>query len=226
MILGYIRVSTDGQKDNTSPEEQERAIRGLAMMRGASAYDLQIYSDLGVSGALPLSERPNGSRLLGDMVKGDVVVAAKLDRMFRSSLDALQTAERMKAAGINLVLLDLGHSPVTENGMAEFFFTMVAAFAKLERQRIAERMSDGRRAKQDKNGHCGGYAPFGYRVVGSGRGAHLEPLDSEQKIIAVAKELAKDRNKQRVMHELNARGFRDRAGNEFRYMQIKRMLHG
>ena len=37
-----------------------------------------------------------------------MVIAAKLDRFFRSALDALQVVEELKARGVKLHLLDLG----------------------------------------------------------------------------------------------------------------------
>ena len=57
MILGYTRVSTQEQVNGTSPEEQERAVRGFAMMQGADQYSVLIFADPAVSGATPLDQR-------------------------------------------------------------------------------------------------------------------------------------------------------------------------
>ena len=87
MLLGYTRVSTlDQAADNrTSLDEQERVIRGIAMVRGVDKMDVTIYSDPGISGAVPLRFRPEGKKLLAEMKAGDTVVASKLDRMFRAA---------------------------------------------------------------------------------------------------------------------------------------------
>ena len=55
MLLGYCRVSTQDQAaDNrTSLAEQERIIRGIAMVKGVDKMDVTLYSDPGVSGATP-----------------------------------------------------------------------------------------------------------------------------------------------------------------------------
>jgi DNA invertase Pin-like site-specific DNA recombinase len=49
---------------------------------------LAIFVELGVSGSKPLGERPEGARLLAALKAGDVVITPKLDRMFRSALNA------------------------------------------------------------------------------------------------------------------------------------------
>src|SRR5574340_495971 len=52
---GYIRVSSAGQMDGTSPEEQKRKIDGLAMMRGEELAN--VFYDGGVSGSTVSSSR-------------------------------------------------------------------------------------------------------------------------------------------------------------------------
>ena len=59
---------------------------------------------------VPIAERPVGGRLFAKLKKGDIVIAPKLDRLFRSALDALQVVEDLKKRGVSLHLLDLGGS--------------------------------------------------------------------------------------------------------------------
>ena len=225
MILGYTRVSTQEQVNGTSPEEQERAVRGFAMMQGADQYSVLIFADPAVSGATPLDQRPAGKDLLLNVHRGDTVVASKLDRLFRSALDALQVAENFKRKGIKLVLLDMGSTPVTEGGMAACFFAMAAAFAQLERERISERMQDGRAAKRRKGGHIGGAAPFGFRVVGAGKEALLEPVPDEQVVLDECRVFARQgRSPHRAAKTLNRRGFRTRNGKPFHCAQVQRIM--
>jgi DNA invertase Pin-like site-specific DNA recombinase len=60
--------------------------------------------------------------MLAGLKSGDVVIAAKLDRAFRSAGDALKTLEDFKRRGVDLHLIDLGGS-VIKNGNAKFLFT-------------------------------------------------------------------------------------------------------
>lgn len=227
MMLGYARVSSEDQANpnRTSLQSQERIIKGIAMTRGVTGFDLVMYQDPGVSGTIPMHLRPNGKQLLDAAQKGDCICAAKLDRMFRSASDALVTAEKLKAAGIDLILFDLGHEPVTSNGMSKFFFTMVSAFAELERVKIAERMAAGRAGKKERGGHIGGEAPFGYRKVGAGRDARLIPDPEEQDVLILAKDLRRQhRNPNKVATLLTELGVRSRAGNPLQRIQVARML--
>lgn len=227
MILSYARVSTLEQAADgtTSLQEQERKIRALAQMRGVDSFEVIPYVDAGVSGSIPLKERPAGAKMLAEAVSGDIICASKLDRIFRSASDALVTVERLAEQKISLILIDLGTDPVNQNGMAKLFFSMLSAFAEFERGRIAERMTDGRRGKRARNGHVGGSPPYGYRVVGSGREARYEAVPEEQEVIKEATQLwKKGIRPAAVLKELHAKGFRTRKGSEFTITQIQRAV--
>jgi DNA invertase Pin-like site-specific DNA recombinase len=47
-----------------------------------------------------------------------------------------------------LIVADMGADPVTDNGTAKFFFTVLAAMAEFDRERILERTLDGGRPRQ------------------------------------------------------------------------------
>ena len=60
----------------------------------------EIVIEEGVSGSIPVEERPAGGALFARLERGDMVIAAKLDRLFRSALDALKVvAEPERARG-------------------------------------------------------------------------------------------------------------------------------
>ena len=227
MILGYSRVSTQDQAsdDRTSMEMQHRAINGLAMMRGVDPFSLMIYDDPGVSGTIPLDQRPAGRELLASVAAGDIVVASKLDRMFRSAVDALNVADTFKKRGIDLILLDMGSQPITSSGVAECFFTMVAAFAQLERTRIAERMTQGRKGKAERGGHIGGSAPYGHRVVGTGRQARLETVPEEQDIAQTVARLWRANPSPYVIAKaMNEKQLPTRSGKPWQVSQVQRIM--
>jgi putative DNA-invertase from lambdoid prophage Rac len=69
----------------------------------------------GVSGSVPLADRHAGGALVARLGKGDVLIAAKLDRVFRPALDALNTVAALKARGVKLHLIDIG-GDVSGNG--------------------------------------------------------------------------------------------------------------
>ena len=227
MILSYARVSTVEQAADgtTSIAEQVRKGKAIADLRGCSSYDFVTFTDEGVSGSIPLNKRPAGKEMLDSANHGDVIVASKMDRLFRSASDALNTAEALKDRGIDLILVDMGTNPVTENGTAKMFFGMLALVAEFERGRIAERMNDGRNGKRARSGHLGGVAPYGFRVVGEKRESRLEPVETEQPILQEVLELAKKKQSSwKITKALNEKGVRNREGKPFECYQVKRII--
>lgn len=220
---GYRRVSTFEQVDRSSLDEQERRIRGAALIRNVS--DVEIVTDAGVSGSIALADRPAGGAMVSSLRTGDTVIAAKLDRMFRDACDALSTAERFKKRGVALIMTDMGTEPVTESGVARMSFGVLALMAEFERARMLERMNEGRRGKKSKGGHIGGLAPYGYAVEGAGREATLLEVVGETRLVATVRTL---RDEARSYREIGAiledRGFRNRRGNPFDPAQIRRMV--
>jgi len=75
---------------------------------------------------VPLAERPEGAKLLAAVRAGDAIIAAKLDRVIRSALDALRMVEELQRRRVSLHLLDLG-GDVSGDGMAKLFLTITAA---------------------------------------------------------------------------------------------------
>ena len=225
-VIGYARVSTNEQAadDRTSLTTQEQAIRGAALMNGFEAVEL--FVDAGVSGGVPLAERPAGARLLGAPQPGCLVIAPKLDRIFRSSLDAIGTVERWKKQRVDLILSDCGAEPVSENGNSKLFFSLMASFAEWERSRIRERMCEGKAGKRARGGATGGSTPYGYRKVGEGRAAILVPDPEEQAVIAYIRELrAEPLTFQGMRERLTAEGITLRTGKPWSNSQLHRVLN-
>lgn len=159
---GYVRVSTLKQAaEGESLDVQQRKITGYALQHGWNTPKL--YRDEGVSGSVSLNERSAGAEMLEEVSSGDVIVASKLDRLFRSALDALLTVKMLEKRGVSLHLLDMG-GDVTGSGTARLFFTMVSAFAEFERERIGERVRDVKQDQRRRGRYLGGTRPFGWDV--------------------------------------------------------------
>ena len=202
MIYGYCRVSTIDQVQNgDSLAVQQRQIDGYCLMRGV--HLARVFVEEGVSGSTPIDERPQGAELMALVEKGDVVVAAKLDRMFRSALDALQTIEALKEKGVGLHLIDLG-GDVLSNGMSKLFLTIAAAFAEAERDRIRERISQVKADQRARGRYLGGRPPFGWRKTQDGQ---VEPVEAEQSAIEMIRAMNKKGAALRVIRDaVRARG--------------------
>ncbi|CAM5766380.1 Serine recombinase PinR [Labrys miyagiensis] len=162
-ILAYIRVSTVEQASNgDSLATQRQQVAGYAMMNGWEIGE--IFVEAGVSGSIPLAERPEGARLLAAAGKGDIVITSKLDRMFRSAADALATLEALKLGGIGLHMIDLG-GDVVNNGVSKLVFTILSAVAESERDRLRQRIKEVKAHLRTQNAYAGGKPPYGWDVV-------------------------------------------------------------
>jgi DNA invertase Pin-like site-specific DNA recombinase len=104
MIYGYCRVSTARQaSEGESLEVQRRQIEGYALMHGLTLDEIVVEE--GVSGAIPVIERAAGGALFAKLAQGDAIVAPKLDRLFRSALDALTVVEDLRKRGVGCICL-------------------------------------------------------------------------------------------------------------------------
>jgi len=177
----YIRVSTEEQaRGGVSLEAQEERLKAYCSMTGLEV--VEIVREEGVSAAKPLSQRPGGQELLKILAqkKAQHVVALKLDRLFRDAEDALRQTKAWDKAGIALHLVDMGGQTLnTASAMGRFFLNMMAGFAELERNLIAERTAT---ALQHKKAHRKAYGPTPYGF--DREGDSLIPNPQEQEVIA------------------------------------------
>jgi len=202
-VYGYCRVSTDRQADDgESLGTQQRTVEGYAMMQAMTVN--RMFIERGVSGSKPLADRPEGAKLLDVLKPGDVVITAKLDRMFRSATDALNVCDRMKAEGISLHMIDLG-GDVTGNGISKLVFTILSAVAEAERDRIRDRIKDVKADQKARHRYLGGTVPFGWKLGDDGE---LVPHAPEQAAICTMTELRKaGRSLRAIADQMKGEGF-------------------
>ena len=134
-----------------------------------------VFVERGVSGGSEFANRPEGSRLLGMIGSGDVLIFPKLDRGFRNTKDAITTLHDLKQRGIEVCCIDLG-GVVTGTGIGAILFTVMSAFADFERSRIASRISEVKQMRKAQGYYVGGRRGFGFDVVDGKK----VPNDAEQ----------------------------------------------
>jgi DNA invertase Pin-like site-specific DNA recombinase len=89
-------------------------------------------------------------RMLQRMRRGEyqAIVVWKLDRLGRSTIHLLQLLEEFRNKNVQLVVTTMGLN--TDKPEGRFFFSVIAAFAELEREFIKQRVQasiDTKRAK-------------------------------------------------------------------------------
>lgn len=104
--------------------------------------------------------RPVFDAVIASLRAADCLVVLDLDRAFRSSIDAMLTADLLRQRGVGFRILSLDVDTRTPEG--ELFYSLVAAFAQYERRIISRRTREGLEAAR-------------LRGVRLGRPAHLAP---------------------------------------------------
>lgn len=155
----YARVSGDEQTVGRNIEAQ---IAELTQSIPPNQEIVTVYMDDGVSGAIRLADRPQGSRLMADAVAGnfDQVLATKLDRIGRDLTNIRQFADKLAELGISLTASGFQFGPDT---IGRLFLNLLGAFAEFERDLIKDRTLSGKRHKAKTMGRWpGGTKPYGY----------------------------------------------------------------
>ena len=103
----------------------------------------RIYTEK-ISTRKATADRPGLSAALDYLRAGDTLVVWKLDRLGRSVKDVLTIADDLHERGVGVrILTGKLSGTYSPAGEGKFFFTMMAAFAELERDIIHERTMAG-----------------------------------------------------------------------------------
>lgn len=206
--IGYIRVSTEDQaKEGISLDNQRAKIKTYCELKDFELID--IIEDAGIS-AKNLN-RPGVKTVIGFARKKkiDAVVVYKLDRMFRSTVDALETTKQFDKWGISFHSIQ--ETLDTKSAMGRFFFTITAGLAELERGIIGERTREALQHKRSKGEKTGGDVPYGFDLD-PGTGLLIEN-ESEQKAIRLIRKLQFKRYSLRaICKELESERHRTKTG--------------
>src|SRR5262249_49994616 len=126
----YTRVST---KDQTT-ENQLPELHAWAARAGHTV--VQVYDDIGISGAKGRDQRPQFDAMLKAAVRRefDMLAVWSSDRLGRSLRHLVEVLETIRGAGIGLYIPPQAVDTTTASGRA--MFGMLGIFAEFEREMI------------------------------------------------------------------------------------------
>lgn len=220
-VFVYLRVSTREQADEGySLKEQEDRLR-----KYCEAMDwilVRVFIDPGYTGSN--MERPALEEMIKEIEKGnaDIVLVDKLDRLSRSQFDTLYLIKKVFNEN-NVAFVSRAESFDTSSSFGRAMVGILSVFAELERERIKERMADGKegRAKEGKF-KGGGNIPIGYNYDPE-TGKLLEN-EYESMQVKEAFELYNNRTPiYSIMCILNDKGYRTKYG-EWKEQTIRSMV--
>lgn len=130
-ILGYARVSTDGQN-------LDRQIDAL-IAAGVSRKHLYCEKMTGTK-----ADRPELNRLINDLEINDTVIIADLTRISRSTKDLLEIVDKIKNKDAYIKSLkDTWLDTTSSNPYNDFLLTVMSGLSQLERDLISQRTKEG-----------------------------------------------------------------------------------
>jgi len=142
MLIGYMRVSTDGDRQSTDLQRDA--------LINAGVDERNIFEDK-ASGAK--DDRVGLAKALEYVKEGDTLVVWKLDRLGRSLSHLIEIISQLKAKGVGFRSLTEGMD--TSSASGELLFHVFGALAQFERSLIQERVNAGLAAAR-KRGRIGG----------------------------------------------------------------------
>src|SRR6266700_4796386 len=165
MLAGYVRRSSEMQKDNYSIDAQKRAIIDAATIRGLPEPIFYLDDERSARGE-QIANRPDFKRLLDDVEKNKghmVVMVHTLDRWSRNVMVTLQSFRILSLSRTAFISLSEHIDYSTPEGMLQL--TILAAFAAYFSDMLAKHTSKGK-GERAAQGLYNGDVPFGYRWTG------------------------------------------------------------
>lgn len=217
-LVGYTRVSTIEQVDNTSLEDQRNRILSYGVAMGHEV--VECFSE--TASGKNASNRPEFQKAVAMLATGkaDGLIVVKLDRLGRNVRDILQFVDEVIAPmEKSLVILDLLIDTSTPAG--RMVLTMMGAMAEMERAVIRERVERGRQAKHDRGGYAFGAPPIGMKAFDG----ELVLDDLEQQTIALIHRHRKSgKSPQKIADYLNAQSIPTKRGGVWHHSTVRKVL--
>ncbi|MDR3587517.1 MAG: recombinase family protein [Desulfosporosinus sp.] len=184
-VVGYARVSSETQVDNTSIEEQMTRIKAYCIAQ--SLQLVKIFTDEGRTGSKiePREQYQAMIEYVTDTANGLTgIVVLKSDRIHRSLKNLLIMIEdQLDPASV--AFISVSESFDTSTAQGKLFLQMLGSFAEFERRQINDRTKGGRLSTAQAGGYAGGKPPYGYSATN-------KSLVLDKKQAAVVKRIYKE----------------------------------
>lgn len=220
LVVGYIRVSTDGQAQNgVSLDAQRGRIEAWASVNGYTVAAVHI--DQGISGG-KLTNRPAAQKAIAEACRRKTaLVVYSLSRLCRSTKDAIEISERLHKAGADLV--SLSESIDTTTAAGKMVFRMLAVLAEFERDLVSERTTTAMRHLRSQGRRVGRWLPYGFDLDADGR--HLIENVAEQETVALIRQWHRAGMSLRdIADKLNTQSVPAKQGGAWSHVAVHRVL--
>jgi site-specific DNA recombinase len=219
-VVGYVRVSSDSQIDNTSVQEQKERIKAYCISQGWNLT--KFFIDEGKSGST--TEREGYRNMIEHIMNPDNditgLIVLKADRIHRSLKNLLfLIQDQLEPANIAFVSVQEKFDTSTPQGM--LFLQMVGSFGEFERKTINERTRSGRIATAKQNKYAGGSPAYAYQVVNG----TINVIEEQAGVVRmIFQEFVEGSTMYKIAGNLNKAGIRTKQNSVWKIPQIKNIL--
>jgi DNA invertase Pin-like site-specific DNA recombinase len=216
--VSYVRVSGKGQADGDGPERQRQAIARFA--KGAGLMLVEEFSDLGVSGATELADRPGLAALLDRLESNGVrtVIVERADRLARDLMvQEVIVSQFMKAGARILTAEGVDLTSGDDDPTRRLIRQVLGAVAEFEKRILVLKLRAARERMRARGERVEGVKPYGYddrekAVIARMRGLRRKPPKGRRPSFA------------HIAAQLNTEGHRNRAGREWSAQMVHHVL--
>jgi len=146
MIFGYMRISTQKEKQTT-----DRQKITLEQYASDNRFTFDELIEERISGTVKSESRPRFYILINKLRKNDILIVTDIDRLGRNADDVIMEFKKLKAQGIRVIALDTPYLNEWEkvkdssiyNMIADIFITLKAHMAQQEREKTIQRINQG-----------------------------------------------------------------------------------
>jgi DNA invertase Pin-like site-specific DNA recombinase len=175
-VYGYTRRTTADTRGVV--EQQQAAVRAYAAEHLPGLEVFEDWVDSPSQANRFLSDRTAGRAVMVALERGDHLVVPQYRRAFRRPRDLAALLAVLDVRGVQLHVLDLGVSPLTEAGRT--VLAALRALAQADRAAAAESARDQMRRRRIDGKLLNGEAGPGFRLVGPRGNRRRVPDDYER----------------------------------------------
>lgn len=217
-LIGYVRVSTKNQADNTSLESQKSEIEIYCQKFGHEL--VEVFCD--VESGRSIKKRKGLQDAIASLPNYDGLIVAKTDRLGRATRDILGLIDdHILPTKKDLILLDFGIDTATPQG--RLMLTVFSSFGEFERSIIKERTDKGRKIKM-KEGKPMGTPKFG-EVVIENTNERIVNEDELKVIEIIRKHRQSGKKANQIAKYLNAQGIPTKRGKQWSQQGVINILN-
>lgn len=179
-VVVYPRVSSDDQQERETIQSQIEFATKYCELHGLNIIDW--YKDDGVTGTIPLHERPEGNRLLEDAKAGKfkTVLIYNMKRLGRKARVTLDAIYQLEEYGVTIKSMTEPFD--TSTPMGRFVITLLAGQAEFDRDTLLETFWHGANRVARLGQWLGGIVPFGYVVIDKFLQINYDPLPGKEEL--------------------------------------------